>query len=102
MSAGTPLTDADRLPWLQVIRATGIRECRAAWEKGEGRVHDKEVEEGKLGRPTCIIASSALKKYYRDILRGDAEVVWEDKVSNLELLGHVFCCASVYRSGSGR
>lgn len=81
MSAGNPLDDADRLPWLQIIRSTGVRECRAAWERGEGRVHDKEVEEGKLGRPAAIIACSALKKYYRDILRGDTEVVEFDKVS---------------------
>jgi gluconokinase len=85
MSAGNPLNDADRLPWLQIIRATGIRECRAAWERGDGRVPDQEEGEGKLGRPACVIACSALKKYYRDILRGEAEVVPEDKVSGVRL-----------------
>ncbi len=81
MSAGNPLNDADRLPWLQIIRATGIRECRAAWERGDGRVPDQEEGKGKLGRPACVIACSALKKYYRDILRGETEVVPEEKVS---------------------
>ncbi|BEI85099.1 hypothetical protein CcaverHIS002_0505000 [Cutaneotrichosporon cavernicola] len=79
MSAGNPLDDADRLPWLQIIRETGIRECHAAWERGDGRVPGQEEGEGKLGRPACVIACSALKKYYRDILRGKAEAVREDK-----------------------
>ncbi|KLT45285.1 cytoplasm protein [Cutaneotrichosporon oleaginosum] len=79
MSAGNPLNDADRLPWLQIIRATGIHECRAAWEKGDGRVPDQERAEGKLGRPACVIACSALKKSYRDILRGHTETGPEDK-----------------------
>ncbi|BEJ15918.1 hypothetical protein CspHIS471_0505230 [Cutaneotrichosporon sp. HIS471] len=79
MSAGNPLDDADRLPWLQIIRATGIRECHAAWERGDGRVPGQEEGEGKLGRPACVIACSALKNYYRDILRGEAEAVPEDK-----------------------
>ena len=48
MKSGTPLTDADRLPWLQTI-ARKIDEWRA---------------EGKGGVVTC----SALKRAYRDIL----------------------------------
>ncbi|GMK55540.1 hypothetical protein CspeluHIS016_0205960 [Cutaneotrichosporon spelunceum] len=77
MSAGNPLDDADRLPWLQIIRDTGIRECHAAWERGDGR--EQQVQDGKLGRPACVIACSALKKSYRDILRGEAATVPEDK-----------------------
>ncbi|MGJ5178505.1 6-phosphogluconolactonase [Bradyrhizobium oligotrophicum] len=50
MSAGHPLTDEDRWPWLQAI-ADEIARCRA---KGE----------------PIIIACSALKKVYRDILVG--------------------------------
>src|SRR6476619_2150835 len=51
MKSGTPLTDADRLPWLQAI-ARKIDEWRAG---------------GKGGVVTC----SALKRAYRDILIGN-------------------------------
>jgi gluconokinase len=50
MSAGTPLTDEDRWPWLDTI---------AAWIKGK-------TERGEPGIVTC----SALKRSYRDRLRG--------------------------------
>ncbi|MGJ4928787.1 6-phosphogluconolactonase [Bradyrhizobium sp. HKCCYLS2038] len=50
MSAGHPLTDEDRWPWLRAI-ADEIARCR---DKGEH----------------IIIACSALKKAYRDILTG--------------------------------
>ncbi|RSH85100.1 uncharacterized protein EHS24_006693 [Apiotrichum porosum] len=67
MSAGIPLTDEDRLPWLQVIRSTGEKVCREQWDKSPREL-------GKLGRPAVVIPSSALKQWYRNILRGDAEV----------------------------
>lgn len=51
MRGGTPLTDADRLPWLRKI-AERIDEWRAA---------------GVSGAVTC----SALKRSYRDIIIGD-------------------------------
>jgi gluconokinase len=72
MSAGTPLTDDDRLPWLQTIRATGEETCKQQWADGVSN---------ELGRPAVIIACSALKKYYRDILRGDVEAVNASEVS---------------------
>jgi len=50
MSAGTPLTDADRWPWLHAIAA----------------VIDAWRAEGRSGIVTC----SALKRAYRDILVG--------------------------------
>ena len=50
MSAGTPLTDEDRWPWLDAI---------AAWMR-------KKAERGEPGIVTC----SALKRSYRDRLRG--------------------------------
>lgn len=50
MRAGTPLTDEDRWPWLAAI-ATRIGAARAA---GAG----------------VVIACSALKRAYRDVLRG--------------------------------
>jgi gluconokinase len=51
MKSGTPLTDADRLPWLQAI-ARRIDEWRARGEAG-------------------VVTCSALKRAYRDILIGD-------------------------------
>ena len=47
MSAGTPLTDEDRRPWLRAI---------AAW------IGDHETSGG-------VVTSSALKRAYRDLLR---------------------------------
>ena len=51
MAAGHPLTDEDRKPWLELV-ASWIREHTDA------------------GRPG-IITCSALKRSYRDVLRGD-------------------------------
>jgi gluconokinase len=62
MSSGTPLNDADRLPWLALIRSTAERVCREQYESGD--------VSAKFGRPAVVIACSALKKWYRDILRG--------------------------------
>jgi gluconokinase len=59
MSRGTPLTDADRGPWLDAI---------AAWMEGLRR-------EGKRG----IVACSALKRDYRKVLVGgsaDTRIVY--------------------------
>lgn len=49
MAAGTALTDADRLPWLQAIRD---------WLSGQTRA----------GRPS-VVTCSALRRAYRDVLR---------------------------------
>jgi len=51
MSRGVPLTDGDREPWLDLIRTTAES---GAKENGDG----------------VVITCSALKKSYRDILRG--------------------------------
>jgi carbohydrate kinase (thermoresistant glucokinase family) len=51
MSAGIPLTDADRLPWLRKIAET-IDDWRSRAESG-------------------VITCSALKRSYRDIIIGD-------------------------------
>lgn len=59
MSAGHPLTDEDRLPWLQAIADEIGRVCRAG-----GHV---------------VVACSALKRAYRDVLlrgRGDVRFVF--------------------------
>jgi len=50
MAGGTPLTDEDRAPWLAAIAAR-LREAAAA-------------------RRPCVLACSALKRRYRDVLRG--------------------------------
>jgi carbohydrate kinase (thermoresistant glucokinase family) len=52
MSAGVPLTDADRMPWLRSV---------AAW------IAD-HVDNARDGVITC----SALKRSYRDLLRGSS------------------------------
>jgi gluconokinase len=59
MSAGRPLTDEDRWPWLRAIAGEIDRVCKAG-----GHV---------------VIACSALKRAYRDILvhgRGDVRIVF--------------------------
>jgi gluconokinase len=55
MHNGIPLTDTDRLPWLKAI---------AAWI-------DQSRQEGRHG----VVACSALKRRYRDILIGDRKDV---------------------------
>ncbi|GGH07863.1 MULTISPECIES: gluconokinase [Pedobacter] len=55
MAAGIPLTDADRLDWLQLIAKVG--------------------REHAAHGTTCIIACSALKKSYRDLLRIDNDSI---------------------------
>ncbi|KEG14551.1 carbohydrate kinase, thermoresistant glucokinase [Trypanosoma grayi] len=52
MAAGVPLDDADRLPWLQQLRRDVIEQKMAA---GDGGV---------------VLACSALRASYRDVLRG--------------------------------
>lgn len=52
MAAGTPLTDADRQGWLETIAA----ELAAARRAGDG----------------LVVTCSALKRRYRDVLRGGA------------------------------
>ena len=56
MSAGIPLNDDDRKPWLEKMRREIIMET----PKGE----------------TAVLACSALKKTYREFLRQGQEDVW--------------------------
>ncbi len=51
MASGTPLTDEDRAPWLVIL-------------------HEKIAEYANAGKP-MILACSALREQYRDLLRGD-------------------------------
>jgi gluconokinase len=55
MARGEPLTDEDRQPWLE-------------------RLHDL-IAEHALKQKTIVLACSALKEKYRDILIGDLERV---------------------------
>ncbi|AAW42023.1 hypothetical protein CNBC6830 [Cryptococcus deneoformans B-3501A] len=68
MSSGTPLTDEDRLPWLALIRSTAEKMCKEQSDEIAGKTRSEE--DGGLGRAGVVIACSALKKWYRDILRG--------------------------------
>jgi gluconokinase len=89
MSSGVPLDDADRLPWLALIRSTAERVCREEFvranQTGEG-----QDWRSSLGRPAVVIACSALKKWYRDILRGQvaAEPPTKDDIVRLLSLAH--------------
>lgn len=58
MARGEPLTDEDRAPWLALIRSTADQIAKAQEEAGKTR-------------PIVVIACSALKRSYRDILRGN-------------------------------
>lgn len=55
MSQGIPLTDEDRLPWLQAIR--------------------QAIEAKQQMDQTAVFTCSSLKRMYRDILRGDDQNV---------------------------
>ncbi|KAI0775820.1 carbohydrate kinase [Trametes elegans] len=59
MSAGIPLTDADREPWLALIRTTA-----------EHLAAQQQADPAFARRPGALVTCSALRRYYRDILRG--------------------------------
>lgn len=61
MSAGHPLTDADRAPWLALIRSTVENMCR----------EERHQPTSSGSRPGVVVACSALKREYRDVLRGE-------------------------------
>ncbi|KAI0075776.1 carbohydrate kinase [Panus rudis PR-1116 ss-1] len=64
MSNGQPLTDEDREPWLQLIRT-----------KAENILVEQQNDPAWNGkRKGVMVTCSALKKYYRDILRGKLKI----------------------------
>ena len=63
MSAGIPLTDADREPWLRAIRERSVKELEA--------LEDRTKEQQSV--KALVVGCSALKRHYRNILRGDPE-----------------------------
>jgi gluconokinase len=92
MASGTPLVDADRVPWVRPRPRAGMRRpCSAA----RSRTHDEPtltqtplslwftlqlqklfshaVEQIAVHPSGCVVAASCLKKTYRDIQRGQGE-----------------------------
>ncbi|KAI0786615.1 carbohydrate kinase [Abortiporus biennis] len=73
MSAGQPLTDSDREPWLALIRTTAEHMIAEQESKFLSQSEDDNSLSKQLPRKRrrgVLITCSALKKYYRDILRG--------------------------------
>ncbi|WP_244815242.1 gluconokinase [Caballeronia sp. Lep1P3] len=67
MHHGIPLTDEDRRPWLQTIRAA--------------------IEEKQRAGETAVFTCSSLKRSYRDVLRdGDSDVCFVYLHGTLETL----------------
>ncbi|PIL35960.1 hypothetical protein GSI_01620 [Ganoderma sinense ZZ0214-1] len=64
MSAGTPLTDTDREPWLKLIRTTAERLVFPPSPSHSDP--DRQYPDA----PGVLATCSALRGYYRDILRG--------------------------------
>lgn len=67
MSAGIPLTDEDRWPWLRVINS---------WM----------IAQESIGHDT-VVSSSALKRAYRDVLRENIPVYFIHLSGSEELIG---------------
>jgi gluconokinase len=67
MSSGVPLNDQDREPWLELIRKRAEELAFEDRSTGEGRTSEKNNEDKVQG---VVAGCSALKKYYREILRG--------------------------------
>ncbi|EIM83820.1 carbohydrate kinase [Stereum hirsutum FP-91666 SS1] len=81
MTAGIPLTDADRAPWLVKVRDEAgriVREGLAPHK--DGSEEDKQAGRGR----GVVVACSALKKSYREVLRGDRVLLEEDHQTHEE------------------
>ncbi|KAF8798930.1 carbohydrate kinase [Phlegmacium glaucopus] len=80
MSSGHPLTDSDREPWLKLIRTTaehmtvGDEQVQSDATGGRNPNHGRAV----------VISCSALKRRYRDILRGLGQQDSNVKLSTCE------------------
>ncbi|THU85705.1 carbohydrate kinase [Dendrothele bispora CBS 962.96] len=84
MSAGFPLTDTDREPWLELIRTTVEHKCVELEHHQRGQEGPTTSETNGPGnderrRVGVVVGCSALKKYYRDILRGKRKEVASDE-----------------------
>lgn len=83
MSNGQPLTDADREPWLALLRTTAEHIVTEEQHKGKPQLHEAKgiyvpssakqdaPPDAPRRRTGAVVTCSALRKYYRDILRGN-------------------------------
>ncbi|KAJ7187936.1 P-loop containing nucleoside triphosphate hydrolase protein [Mycena filopes] len=69
MARGEPLVDADRAPWLRRIRGEAVR-VAGEQRSGAKLANGAGAGAGAGVRPGMVIACSALKRAYRDVLRG--------------------------------
>ena len=83
ISRGEPLNDKDRGPWLRRIREEAIK----------ATIGNPGAPADEARRPTgLVVACSALKKLYRDVLRGGLSVLTDSKIPEIAtgtLDGHV-------------
>lgn len=105
MSAGTPLTDEvgrrtgledrhsfsggfpqDRFPWLGIIRKEAAKQTTR--EALHEFYHGNNLKDPEQPRAGIVIACSALKRSYRDILRGTTHEAVELDQSHAELDTH--------------
>ncbi|KAJ7077326.1 P-loop containing nucleoside triphosphate hydrolase protein [Mycena belliarum] len=72
MARGVPLDDTDRMPWLSTIRARAEQTLseEKEYQQNEQREGDSDGKEQERARRGVVIACSALKRVYRDELRG--------------------------------
>ncbi|PCH36068.1 carbohydrate kinase [Wolfiporia cocos MD-104 SS10] len=95
MSAGQPLTDADREPWLALLRTTAEhlvveqqKESRPDPQLEPEHVHEPSGESASKPalrrRAGALVTCSALRKYYRDILRGELRPNLPEPVHDME------------------
>ncbi|KAF9095313.1 hypothetical protein BGX27_001297, partial [Mortierella sp. AM989] len=68
MASGHPLTDVDRYPWLALIRTKAEQVCQDQLNNNSNNNNDHSHDSSTAYG--AVIACSALKKVYRDILRG--------------------------------
>lgn len=97
MSSGQPLTDADREPWLALLRTTAEhlvaeqqREDRPDANPDPTRIHPApELSDASSDPPRrragALMTCSALRKYYRDILRGNLRPGLPEPLDPLEV-----------------
>ncbi|SRR6266478_3088564 len=89
MSRGEPLTDADRVPWLVHVR-------RAAMEVVESNSNARGAMCG------VVVACSALKASYRQVLRGQRANLEPDAYSRGDTLGEAIVTARSENSVTGQ
>ncbi|KZT71793.1 carbohydrate kinase [Daedalea quercina L-15889] len=96
MSNGQPLTDADREPWLALLRTTAEHIVAEEQQKGKPQLHEAKgvyvpsstkhdaPPDAPRQRMGAIMTCSALRKYYREILRGKVRPNLPEPMHELE------------------